>query len=67
LLLSGGLSSLAPKTKARDSTMGKVESWGRRGEREKEREREREEEKKRETKMSELYREEPLGEGQPSL
>ena len=64
----GRASSLVPRTKARKSPQGKE---GCRGEKEKskekERREEREKEKKTEIKMSGLYREEPLGEGQPSL
>jgi hypothetical protein len=64
------VSSLAPKTKAKEVTMGR-EKWGGRREREKgfahmcsEREEKGEKEQEGETEMFGLYRERPLGEGQ---
>ena len=55
------MSSLTPRTEAREAAMGKW-GWGswRKGASRKKRRRE------QETKMSGLYREEPLEEGQPS-
>ena len=73
--MSSQASSLVPRIEVRRVSMGQGEGGGRKerknGRRDKKREggrgeRDREPVREKECKMSELYREEPLGEGKPS-